>query len=192
MSWHCPKVFLLASALSVLGTSGLSKLVAAQPAPISLPNVVRFYTGLPHQERAIFILQQQINQTTPELLQGDDIFANVWRDSPTLLGHVNILNQIAPGDRSGSDPLTLALSQVQRSPGTATEIELLPAPSVESPQMVMVSVTLSGLLDDSVAAQRYRFDLRRQDTTWEIVRAGRQNRCRLGRGSQTWSSTLCT
>lgn len=166
--------------------------MAAQPAPISLPNVVRFYTGLPHQERAIFILQQQINQTTPELLQGDDIFANVWRDSPTLLGHVNILNQIAPGDRSGSDPLTLALSQVQRSPGTATEIELLPAPSVESPQMVMVSVTLSGLLDDSVAAQRYRFDLRRQDTTWEIVRAGRQNRCRLGRGSQTWSSTLCT
>ncbi len=186
------KIFLFAVAGGLLGVWGFNRLVVAQPTSISLMNVVRFYTGLPHQERAVFLLQQQISQMEPELLQADSIFANVWRNRDSLDSHVNILDQIDPSERSGSDPLMLALAQVRRDPGTPTAVELLPASNVESPDTALVTVTVSGLLDDSVAANRYRFDLRRQDATWEIVRAGRQNRCQPGRGSQVWTSTLCS
>lgn len=195
---YCKRPLLILTC-GLLGAWGLHRLAQAQPGMpvgISLLNVVRFYDDLPHQERAIVLLQQQINQMEPELLQADAIVTNVWRDGETLDGHVDILGQIAAADRSGDDPINLALAQVRRGPETPTEIELLTAPNVEIPDMAMVTVSLSGLLDDSVAGHRYRFDLRRDvgadgTGTWEIVRAGRQQRCQLGRGSQTWTDDNC-
>ncbi len=187
-----PKSRLLLSLIcGVLGAWSIKSLATAQPAGISLVNVVNFYSGLPHQTRAIALLQRQINQLAPELLQDDALFTNVWRNGETLSGHIDILNTIALGDRTGTDPLDLALAQISRDPGTAVEVELLPGPGVENPEAAIVSVVLSDLLDDSVSGQRYRFDMRRQDATWEIVRAGLQVRCQSGRGPQTWSGGNC-
>jgi hypothetical protein len=185
------KALLMSLSLGILAAWGIRDLAQAQPWGITLRNVVTYYDGQPHQQRAVDLLQRQINQLDPDLLAADSIFANVWRNGDGLEGHIDILDTIATGDRTGSDPLQVALDQVGRDPGTATTVELLPAPGVENPDMAMVTITVSDLLDDSVTAQRYRFDLRRQNNTWEITRAGIQTRCQPGRGHQTWAGELC-
>ena len=185
------KILGLTLTLGLLGAWGLRSLAQDQPVGIFLRNVVTYYDGQPHQDRAIDLLQHQITQLDADLLAGDQVFANVWRDGETLDGHRDILADIPVGDRTGTDPLDLALAQIGRDPGTPTTVELLPAPGVEIPDMTMTTVTMTNLLDDSVTAIRYRFDIRRQNDTWEIVRAGVQTICQPGRGHQTWSGELC-
>jgi hypothetical protein len=180
---------------SLLGgsTVGLQVLAQAQGTPlsISLINVVNYYTGLPHQDRAIWLLQSQIDKMQPNLLAADSIMANVWRDSDTLVGHVNVLEQIPAADRVGADPFELAIANSNLRTGAPVDIELLSGPNVEAPDQVMVTVTAGGLLDDSVAGIRYRFDIELQNGQWEIQRAGQQFRCQPGRGHQDWSDDTC-
>ena len=172
---------------------GLKSLAQTQEtlSPIALINIVTYYTGLPHQDRAIWLLQSQIDKMQPELLAADSIMANVWRDSETLAGHVNILASIPAANRTGADPLELAISTANLRPAAPVDIELLSDPNVESPDQVMVTVTTGGLLDDSLAGIRYRFDMQRQNNQWTIQRAGRQYRCQPGRGHQDWSDETC-
>ena len=127
----------------------------------------------------------------PELLAADSIMANVWRDTETLMGHVDILGDIAASDRVGPDPLMLAIANANLRTGAPVDIEMLAGPNVESPDQVMVTVAAGGLLDDSVAGIRYRFDIQRQANQWEIQRAGQQFRCQPGRGHTDWSDQTC-
>ena len=54
------------------------------------------------------------------------------------------------------------------------------------------TLVLDGLLDDSVRARRYDFELRRRgDRTWELIAATWAQRCRQGRGHQDFSPELC-
>ena len=54
------------------------------------------------------------------------------------------------------------------------------------------TLTLDGLFDDSVRAQRYDFELtRRADRTWEIMSATWAQRCRQARGHQDFSPEPC-
>lgn len=218
------KPFWLLVIPSVLGglALGLKPLALAQdvPPPISVLNMARFYTGLPHQDRALWLLQSQINQMDPELLQADEITANVWRDSEPLVGHLDILEEIPEDELTGTDPLVLAIAQANLRTGAPVKIEMLSGPNLETPDQVMVTVTATGLLDDSVAGIRYRFDIKQQEADtdqeevdtkqeevdtdqeevntnqeealWEIRRAGQQIRCHPGRGHQDWSDTPCS
>lgn len=188
----------LSFALAVVGGLGWvvvmgrsPALAQEQPPPLSLTNVARYYEGLPHQDRALWLLQQQISTSMPELLQPDSIVANVWRNSETLTGHIDILDQIPVGNRRGTDPLNLALSHVDLRTGAPVQIEVLTGANVESPEAVMVTITEGGVLDDSVAGIRYRFDIRQSNGQWEIRRAGQQVRCQVGRGHQDWSDVTC-
>ena len=188
------KHFLL-SAMILLGglsaTAKLSAIAQTQPNSLRLIDVVRFYNGLPHQARSLQLLQQQIDDRDPALLQADSIAANVWRNSNTLVGHVDTFNQISPENRIGADPLALATNGAGIRPGAPVDIELLPSGGVESPDRVMITITQGGILDDSVAQVRDRFDIRRQDGQWIIQRAGRQIRCQEGRGHQDFSAENC-
>jgi hypothetical protein len=56
----------------------------------------------------------------------------------------------------------------------------------------VVILTQTGLLDDSVEAMRYRLEFVAADNQWEMVWAGRQVRCQPNRGSQEWSTDLCS
>jgi hypothetical protein len=54
------------------------------------------------------------------------------------------------------------------------------------------SLTLDGLFDDSVRAERYEFELsRRDDGTWNVDSASWAQRCQPGRGHQTFSPKHC-
>jgi hypothetical protein len=54
------------------------------------------------------------------------------------------------------------------------------------------TLTLDGLFDDSVAAQRYDLELtRRDDGTWTIDSASWAQRCQEGRGHQDFSPEPC-
>jgi hypothetical protein len=56
----------------------------------------------------------------------------------------------------------------------------------------VVTLTQTGLLDDSVDGMRYRLEFTAADNQWEMVWAGRQVRCQPNRGSQEWSTDLCS
>lgn len=52
--------------------------------------------------------------------------------------------------------------------------------------------TLAGLLDDSVESLRYTVELtRRDDGTWVLLRARREQRCRPERGQQDFDARPC-
>ncbi len=54
------------------------------------------------------------------------------------------------------------------------------------------SLTLGGLLDDSVRAQRYELELsRRGDGTWNVDSASWAQRCHEGRGHQAFTPVPC-
>jgi hypothetical protein len=173
---------------------GLKPLVYAQnsPLPIRLIDVAKYYEGLSHQDRALRILQSQIDAMNPELLQGDSIMANVWRNADVFLGHMNFLNDIPTTNRAGPDPLDLAIAAANLPSGAPVHIEVLPESAAESPTQVIVTITQAVTADDSVAGIRYRFDIQRQNDTWEIQKAGKQFRCQSGRGQQDWADALCS
>jgi hypothetical protein len=54
-----------------------------------------------------------------------------------------------------------------------------------------VTVTIDGLLDDSVAALRLAFALAREGDTWTVTEAGWTQRCQPGRGHQDFSPEPC-
>ena len=176
-----------------LGGMGFRAIAQTTQPPLSLVDAARFYSGLPHQTRALQLLQTQIDKSNPALLEADSITSNVWRDSAAFVGHADTLSQIPATQRAGTDPLTMALAVVAPSTGRPLDIEVLPSgPSAEVPSRVIVTIDQSGLLDDSVAAFRDRFDIAAQDGQWAIVKAGRQFRCQPGRGHQDWSADLCS
>jgi hypothetical protein len=54
------------------------------------------------------------------------------------------------------------------------------------------SLTLDGLNDDSVRAQRYELELsQRRDGTWKVESASWSQRCQPNRGHQTFSPESC-
>ena len=54
------------------------------------------------------------------------------------------------------------------------------------------SLTLEGLFDDSVRAERYELELSgRDDGTWKVESATWSQRCQPGRGHQTFSPAPC-
>ena len=184
---------LLLAAAGVLGTFMLSPAFAQLSQPrLSLRGIVQFYSGLSHQDRAISLLQQQIDKSNPELLQADSIAANVWRNSTMLVGHEDILGDIAEANRTGTNPIDMAMAVANVRVGAPVDVEVFYGPGVESPTEAMVTITEGGLLDDSVAGFRYRFDIVNQNGQWTITRAGRQFRCQPGRGHQDWSIELCS
>lgn len=54
-----------------------------------------------------------------------------------------------------------------------------------------VTVTLDGLQDDSVAAERYVLRLRRDGETWTLESATWGQRCQRGRGHQDFTPAPC-
>ena len=53
------------------------------------------------------------------------------------------------------------------------------------------TVTLTGLLDDSILAERYVLSLTRHGDVWRVESAEWAQRCRPGRGHQDYSTEAC-
>lgn len=57
--------------------------------------------------------------------------------------------------------------------------------------LVIVTLTKTGLLDDSVAGVRDRAEFTSHPEGWELIWVGRQQKCYSGRGNTDWSTELC-
>lgn len=55
----------------------------------------------------------------------------------------------------------------------------------------VVTLTQTGLLDDSVAGMRYRVEFVASGNNWEMIWAGKQHKCYPNRGHTDWSTELC-
>ena len=89
---------------------------------------------------------------------------------------------------SGPDPEAAA-----RAYFAEAEVDEVTVETIEQGEdRVIVLVTLSGLLDDSVSAERLRFVYTPEiGGAWTLTDVGRQVRCWEGRGHQEWGPTLC-
>ncbi len=92
----------------------------------------------------------------------------------------------------GADPEEIAVAAFgQSDPGEGNfnqEVMLVE----ETPTQALVSLTQTGRLDDSVEGMRYRLEFVPEGDQWRLDWAGRQVRCQPNRGSQEWSTELCT
>jgi hypothetical protein len=91
----------------------------------------------------------------------------------------------------GDDPLQIALGifGVKEKPveGNFSEVVDL---TEETPQRVIVTLTQTGFLDDSVKGHRYRLEFLPEGEQWKLNWAGRQNQCyRSPTGD--WTTDLC-
>ncbi len=62
----------------------------------------------------------------------------------------------------------------------------------QTPTQAVVTLSQTGLPDDSVEGMRYWLEFEAGENQWELVWAGRQVKCWPGRGSQEWSTDLCS
>jgi hypothetical protein len=97
----------------------------------------------------------------------------------------------------GSDPAAIALNAFgsMESEGGTRQVEV----AYPQANQAVVIITQTGLADDSVAAIKYRVELSTfgrsilvtSPRVWQMVWAGSQVKCRLGRGEQNWSTKNC-
>jgi hypothetical protein len=81
---------------------------------------------------------------------------------------------------------------VEAGAGDATQRSFQATTTGEGSVSASATLTLEGLFDDSVRAQRYELELSaRDDGTWEIESATWAQRCHEGRGHQDFSSAPC-
>jgi hypothetical protein len=100
---------------------------------------------------------------------------------------------LPPADQLvGTDPEQIALNAFgMADPGEGNftqEVTVVEQTATDA----VVTLTQTGLLDDSVEGMRYWLEFTAADNQWEMVWAGRQVRCRPNRGSQDWSTDLCS
>lgn len=95
----------------------------------------------------------------------------------------------------GSDPLAVVFAARQPSSDiTGTELIKVAYPT---PEKAVVTITKTGLLDDSVAAIRTRYDFKPVEGSaeaskqWQLMQVTEQNKCQPNRGSQDWTGDLC-
>jgi hypothetical protein len=185
----------IATLLTVLGGLTFNQASLAQSnrqSTLSLRDMAKYYSGLPHQDRAFSLLQGQIDQINPSPLATDSIVGNVWRNADSFSGHVDVLSQISVVKRTGPDPLSLVQSFAPWGGDGIRpfNIEVLSGPEGR----VIATIEIGYLEDDSVSGIRNRLDIKRNSNgQWEIIKAGRQYLCQRGHtgGEVGWAGSVC-
>jgi hypothetical protein len=104
------------------------------------------------------------------------------------------LTEIAPNALVGNNPKAVALSAFGNIDSEGGSQDVI----VDYPQRdrAIVTITQTGVADDSVGAIRYRVELQqnpaaRAGKQWKIIWAGSQVQCHPERGHQDWSTERC-
>ena len=82
-------------------------------------------------------------------------------------------------------------SRIQATRGTAVETTIAGKSSGEGTGPQTVTVTLDGLLDDSVRAERWTLVFQQEGETYVLTNALREQRCQPQRGHQGFSADDC-
>lgn len=105
------------------------------------------------------------------------------------------LAEVADGKTlTGNEPKAIALSVFgnTESEGGSRQVTV----DYPQPERAVVTITQTGVADDSVGGIKYRVELQQTPSAqtsqqWEMVWAGSQVKCHPGRGHQDWSKELC-
>jgi hypothetical protein len=103
----------------------------------------------------------------------------------------NELDSAAGTDLVTADPTQLALELFGTSEPVEGNFSEAVDTVVESETQRVVTLTQTGLADDSVEAKRYRLDFVPAGDNWQLDWVGDQQRCREGRGPQEWTTEPC-
>ena len=94
----------------------------------------------------------------------------------------------------GDDPKAIAILVFgdTQSEGGSRDVTV----DYPQPNQAIVTITQTGVADDSVAAIKYRAQLVATQSSptgkqWKMIWAGSQVKCHQGRGHQDWSTELC-
>ena len=90
----------------------------------------------------------------------------------------------------GNDPKQLVLQYFGIPDKQDSQKQEITAICTDAKQIIVL-LTKTGLLDDSVAGIRYYVELVPVEQGWRISWAGRQQKCHPGRGHTDWSTELC-
>jgi hypothetical protein len=94
--------------------------------------------------------------------------------------------------RLGADPQQIALNAFGLTdPGEGNFSQTVEVVA-QTPTETVLTLLQTGRPDDSVEGMRYRMEFEAQGPQWQLVWVGRQVRCWPGRGSQDWSTDLCS
>jgi hypothetical protein len=94
--------------------------------------------------------------------------------------------------RTGADPEQIALAAFgMADPGEGNFTQEVTVDEQTATDAV-ITLTQTGLLDDSMEGMRYRLEFAAADNQWEMLWAGNQVRCQPNRGSQEWSTDPCS
>jgi hypothetical protein len=94
-----------------------------------------------------------------------------------------------PWERS---PALLAGEFLRLDRREATRTSIVADAPGEGTETAEVTVLLEGLLDDSIAAERFGLELRRQGDVWTLESARWSQRCAAGRGHEDFSTEPCS
>jgi hypothetical protein len=103
----------------------------------------------------------------------------------------NELDSPAGTDLVTADPTELAMELFGISEPVEGNFSESVDTVVESETQRVVTLTQTGLADDSVEGKRYRLDFVPAGENWQLDWVGDQQRCREGRGSQDWTTEPC-
>jgi len=147
------------------------------------------WTGQPPTFPYPILRLWQVSETTVEdPYGGEDIDrsdrANYNKISPDQVASDS--NTALTGDNPKAIVLNLfGFSELQESQQQDLEIDY------PHNNKAVVTLTQTGLLDDSVAGMRYRVELRAFGNQWEVIWIGKQQKCYPNRGHTDWSTELC-
>jgi hypothetical protein len=92
----------------------------------------------------------------------------------------------------GADPEQIALNAFGISEPVEGNFQQEIVLVEQTADQALVTLTQTGLLDDSVEGSRYRLEFVPEGDQWRLNWAGRQVRCYPNRGSQTWTTANCS
>lgn len=112
-------------------------------------------------------------------------------DLSTIVNNSVDLNRNEADQIIVEDPKTTILEEFGFSQMQESQNQEIEAICPDSNQ-VIVTLTQTGLLDDSVAGMRYRAEFTsHEEGSWQLLWLGRQQKCYPGRGNTDWSTELC-
>jgi hypothetical protein len=94
-------------------------------------------------------------------------------------------------ERWERSPVLLASEFVRLDRVQATRTSVDSTAAGEGTETATVTVTLHGLQDDSIAAERYVLGLQRDGAVWQLGSAMWTQSCQSGRGHQDFSPAAC-
>ncbi len=128
---------------------------------------------------------------------GDDDAPAAWEGRPELLPDGSI-----PADEFASlqdevdarwehAPVLVAGEFLRLDESDAVRTSVVADAGPEATGPAIVTVTLDGLQDDSVAAERYVLELSRSGGAWTLESARWSQRCQAGRGHEAFTPEPC-